>query len=52
MGIINGILFQKGFFNTAPYYDYIDKFLNNAAFKRAFSIGVINANSGNYLTVN
>ena len=52
LGIINGVLFQKGFFNNAPYIDYANYFLNNATFKRKFSIGAINANDGKYYTVN
>ena len=52
LGIINGVLFQKGFFNNAPYVDYVNMFLNNATFKRKFSIGVVNANDGKYYTYN
>lgn len=52
LGIINGVMFQKGFFNNGPYIDFVDHFLRNATFKRQFSIGVINANDGKYYTVN
>lgn len=52
LGIINGVLFQKGFFNNEPYFDYINSFLKNAVFKRKFSIGVVNANDGVYHTFN
>ena len=51
-GIAQGVLFEKGIYNNAPVFDFVDKTLADHPVQRKLSIGAVDANSGSFLTFN
>ena len=51
-GIAQGVLFEKGIYNNAPVYDFVDEALGDMTVHRKLSIGAVDANAGSFLTFN
>lgn len=47
-GIVNGILFQAGIFNTDPLVDFIKKEIGNKVLKRRIVLGAADANTAKF----
>ena len=49
-GLIYGVLFKSGFYNSAPLKTMIDEVIGNQTFKRKVVVGTTNIDDGKFVT--